>query len=127
MFDRFGLQKLKNDLAKDALENIDETWNQYFVSVIKHNKPTLYTIGYEGISFEQYINKLLTNGVKVLCDVRRNPYSQKYGFLKNGLQEFLGLVGIEYIHIPELGITSSMRTNLNSNIDYYKIAFQIRG
>ena len=43
------------------------------------------TIGYEGLSLEQYIVTLLINDVRVLCDVRKNAYSQKFGFSKNQL------------------------------------------
>jgi len=42
----------------------------------------LFTIGYEKISFEEYLNRLLNNDVKVLVDVRNNPLSMKYGFSK---------------------------------------------
>src|ERR1035437_10039817 len=40
----------------------------------------LFTIGYEGISLEEYLNKLIINDVRVLCDVRKNSLSMKYGF-----------------------------------------------
>ena len=42
----------------------------------------LFTIGYEGISLEEYLVRLLKNNVKVLVDVRNNPMSMKYGFSK---------------------------------------------
>lgn len=121
MFDKFGLQKLKNDIDNNRLEDIATAWNAYFAPKARRERAVLYTIGYEGISLEQYLNKLLIYGVKCLCDVRRNPYSQKYGFSKTGLQEFLGLTGIQYIHIPELGIASSLRQELDSEMDYYKL------
>lgn len=41
---------------------------------------TFLTIGYEGISLERYLNKLIRNNVKLLCDVRKNSLSMKYGF-----------------------------------------------
>ena len=44
------------------------------------DKTTLYTIGYEGISLEAYLNRLIKNGVQVLVDVRKNPLSMKFGF-----------------------------------------------
>ncbi len=43
----------------------------------------LSTIGYEGRSLENYLNELLRSGVTLLCDVRRNPLSRKYGFSKS--------------------------------------------
>lgn len=78
----------------------------------------LFTIGYESLSLESYINKLIINDVRVLCDVRKNAFSQKYGFSKSQLQQACTRVGIEYIHIPELGIDSEERQDLVSQKDY---------
>jgi uncharacterized protein YeaO (DUF488 family) len=79
---------------------------------------TLFTIGYEGITIEAYINKLIQNGVRVLCDVRNNPISRKYGFSKTTLSSILQEINILYVHIPELGIVSEKRKNLNEQSDY---------
>ncbi len=35
------------------------------------NDSILFTIGYEGISLEEYLNKLIINGIKVLCNAVR--------------------------------------------------------
>jgi uncharacterized protein (DUF488 family) len=78
----------------------------------------LFTIGYEGISLETYINKLIINDIKILCDVRKNAFSQKYGFSKNQLKTACEGVEIKYIHIPDLGIVSDKRKSLNSQADY---------
>lgn len=79
---------------------------------------TLYTIGYEGRSLEEYLNILLIHGVRTLCDVRKNAYSQKYGFSKAQLLPACEGVGIKYIHIPELGIESDQRQALYTQVDY---------
>lgn len=84
----------------------------------KTAKTTLYTIGYEGVSLEHYINKLIRNDIKVLVDVRKNPLSMKYGFSKSLLKKFCESVGIEYVHMPEVGIDSDQRQELNSQRDY---------
>lgn len=81
-------------------------------------KNALFTIGYEGISIEQYINKLIKEDVKVLCDVRKNSFSRKYGFSKSQLKMACEGVGIEFIHIPEVGIISDKRKELNTQKDY---------
>lgn len=78
----------------------------------------LFTIGYEGVSLEEYINKLIRNDVKVLADVRKNPQSMKYGFSKTLLKKFCESVGIEYAHFPEVGIESGQRQELNTQQDY---------
>jgi len=80
-----------------------------------------FTIGYEGASFENYLNRLIQNNIKLLCDVRRNPLSRKYGFSKSTLSETLKKLGIEYVHIPELGIVSEKRQELNTQADYDRL------
>jgi uncharacterized protein (DUF488 family) len=84
----------------------------------KIDNTILFTIGYEGISLEEYLNRLIKNDVKLLIDVRRNPLSQKYGFSKKLLRGFCENLGVDYIHIPEVGIHSSKRKELNSQEDY---------
>ncbi|MBP6977540.1 MAG: DUF488 domain-containing protein [Lentimicrobiaceae bacterium] len=93
------------------------------LETVKKLKPTnteivLYTIGYEGLSLDEYLNKLILNDVRVLCDVRKNSFSMKYGFSKNQLEKACERVGIEYVHIPEVGIDSDKRQNLNTQADY---------
>ena len=82
------------------------------------NSSALYTIGYEGKKFEQYLNELIQEDIKVLVDVRKNAHSMKYGFSKKTLQNAVENLGIEYIHIPNLGIESENRKALNTKADY---------
>ncbi len=82
------------------------------------SEPTLFTIGYEGQSFDNYLNRLIKNNIALLCDVRRNPLSRKYGFSKKTLSETLKKLGIEYVHLPELGIVSDKRRTLKTRADY---------
>ena len=81
-------------------------------------KPGICTIGYEGRSLEGYLNHLIQNGVTLLCDVRRNPLSRKYGFSKGTLAKGCEGVGIRYEHLPELGISSEDRRGLETQADY---------
>jgi uncharacterized protein (DUF488 family) len=78
----------------------------------------LYTIGYEGISLEEYLNRLIKNDVKVLVDVRNNALSMKFGFSKIQLKTFCASLNIEYLHIPEVGIQSDQRQELKTQADY---------
>jgi hypothetical protein len=80
--------------------------------------PGICTIGYEGSSLEGYLNRLLRAGVTLLCDVRRNPLSRKYGFSKGTLAKGAEGVGIRYEHLPELGIASEERRELHTQADY---------
>ena len=83
--------------------------------------PGLVTIGYEGKTLETYLNQLLTDDVTLLCDVRRNPLSRKYGFSKSTLSHACEGVGIRYEHLPELGIPSEQRQGLETQTDYDRL------
>lgn len=76
------------------------------------------TIGYEGRTLEGYLNALLRSGISLLCDVRRNPISRKYGFSKGTLAKGCAGVGIHYEHHPALGIASEKRRILETQADY---------
>jgi len=78
----------------------------------------LFTIGYEGISLEEYLVRLLKNNVKLLVDVRNNPLSMKFGFSKSQIKKYCESIGVQYIHFPEVGIQSAQRQSLNSQSDY---------
>ena len=78
----------------------------------------LFTIGYEGKTIEAYVNQLIQYRVRVLCDVRKNPLSRKYGFSKQALKRIVERFGISYIHFPDLGISSNKRKGLSTNTDY---------
>ncbi|RJP67413.1 MAG: DUF488 domain-containing protein [Ignavibacteriales bacterium] len=86
----------------------------------------LFTIGYEGLSPEEYLNRLIRNDIKVLCDVRRNPLSMKYGFSKKQLAGFCEALNIKYIHFPKLGVESSKRKELKSQKDYDEVFAEYR-
>jgi len=87
----------------------------------KKKLPGIITIGYEGKSFEAYLNQLINNGVTLLCDVRRNPVSRKYGFSKGTLKKACEGVGIRYEHLAELGIESDRRQQLIDQSDYDRL------
>lgn len=127
LLEKLSLQKLKNDIEKDLItdEIINQTYNNYFkLADISGDQAVLYTIGYEGLNLEQYLNNLLKHKVNYLCDVRRNPYSQKFGFSKVELTNALSIVQIGYMHIPELGISSNLRQDLKTSTDYYNLLKQ---
>ena len=110
---------INSTIAKERLSS--EEYKRVLDTHPKSNKTILYTIGYEGISLEEYLNKLILNDIKVLCDVRKNSLSMKYGFSKSQLQKACEGVGIRYIHIPELGIDSDKRQELHTQMDYDRL------
>lgn len=87
-------------------------------TIPNQNEKSIFTIGYEGISLEKYLNKLVKNNIKLLVDVRKNPLSMKYGFSKTLLKRFCESLGIKYIHIPGVGIHSNQRQTLEKQEDY---------
>lgn len=100
---------LRGDAA--ALQRIEAARTSEFLSSVS-------TIGYEGHTLESYLNLLLRSGVTLLCDVRRNPLSRKYGFSKSTLAKGCEGVGIRYEHLPDLGIASDRRQALATQADY---------
>ena len=119
VYRRYPYYAIKSEIA-DRLMDDDE------IAAIKSARPEtakacFFTIGYEGSSFEGYLNRLIKNNVKTLVDVRRNPLSRKYGFSKKTLSETVAKLGIEYIHIPQLGISSDQRQELNTQADYDRL------
>jgi uncharacterized protein YwgA len=114
----------KSIIAKDNLSN------EEFAKIAKilplKTEIMLYTIGYEGVSLEEYLNKLLINDIKVLCDVRKNSSSMKYGFSKSQLRYACENLDIKFVHIPDLGIDSEYRQGLNTQSDYDKLFAEYR-
>lgn len=103
-------------LDKEAFRKVNDAGR-----ALRNEEMRLFTIGYEGISFEGYINRLIKNDIRLLCDIRKNPLSRKFGFSKSNLSTLLPKLGIEYRHIPDLGIESEKRTDLNTEADYNQL------
>lgn len=114
----------KSVIAKDCLTK--DEFNKIMKTIPVKTETKLYTIGYEGISFEEYLNKLLINDIKVLCDVRKNSSSMKYGFSKSQLRHACENLDIRFIHIPDLGIESESRKDLNTQAEYNKLFAEYR-
>jgi uncharacterized protein (DUF488 family) len=86
----------------------------------------VYTIGYEGLSIDEFLLKLIREQIEVLVDVRHNPWSMKFGFTKNTLRSFCSKLGIEYQNVRELGIPGSFRKNLKTKQDYEALFSQYK-
>ena len=81
----------------------------------------IYTSGYEGRSVDSFLNNLLTHGIRGVLDVRRNAYSHKYGLSGPALRGICSKLGMEYDHIPELGVASELRKDLSGPDAYTKL------
>lgn len=115
----FPFYAIKSTIAKDVLP--DKLYDRIETAIPKDEETTLFTIGYEGISLEGYLQKLVKNNVKLLVDVRKNPLSMKFGFSKSTLKRYCNSLDIEYIHIPEVGINSDKRRELETQADYDRL------
>mgnify|MGYP001809842497 CR=1 FL=1 len=81
----------------------------------------VFTAGYESLSIDSFLNGLMRKGIQRVIDVRSNPIARRYGFHKSTLSRLCGYLDIDYVHIPELGIPSSMRQTLETLSDYEKL------
>jgi hypothetical protein len=81
----------------------------------------VYTMGYEDRSIDGFFQKLLRAGIRRVIDVRANPVSRKYGFARSSMSAIAGKLGLDYIHRPELGITSEKRKGVESSSDFQQL------
>lgn len=115
----FCYYAINSKLAKDVLSKTE--YEKVLAAKPVSDKTILLTIGYEGISLEEYLNRLIKNDVRILVDVRCNAVSMKFGFSKKTLMFYCEKLNIEYVHIPEVGIRSEYRQNLKMQKDYFEL------
>ncbi len=115
---------INSEIAEENLSKQD--WKKVIEARTQKINLALFTIGYEAKTLEQYLNKLIKEDVKVLFDVRKNPLSRKFGFSKNQLKWGVEAIGVEYFHLPELGIESNQRKNLILLEDYKNLFDQYK-
>jgi uncharacterized protein (DUF488 family) len=63
----------------------------------------IYSVGYEGMTLQGLVDRLVAAHVAVVIDVRLNPTSRRPGFSRRRLAEGLSSAGIDYVHEKELG------------------------
>jgi len=118
--------RVHRDLPLDSLlDNVYEAYPAFTVNsrlqklAVRKTAPlAVYTSGYEGLSVDAFLNRLVITGIKHLVDVRRNPIARRYGFHKSTLKRLCESLEIRYTHVPELGIESEKRQELNTQADY---------
>lgn len=93
----------------------------------KQSEGNLFTVGYEGLSIDAFLNLLLREKIDVVCDVRWNGWSHKYGFSVRLLEWLLRKVGIEYRDCSSLGIESKRRKGLKMQRDYDRLLDEYEG
>jgi len=78
----------------------------------------VFTVGYERLQVDGFLNLLLKSGIERIIDVRSNPVARRFGFHKSTLAALAQDVGIEYVHVPEVGVPPESRRHLESQADY---------
>ena len=64
----------------------------------------VFTIGHSTRELDEFVALLRENGIERLADIRRYPGSRRYPhFSRESLATTLPQVGIEYIHVEQLG------------------------
>ena len=114
-------------IKKFVYDNFPEfTVNSNAPRIAKTSEKGVCSIGYEGKTIDGFLNELIQNKIALLVDVRKNAFSMKKGFSKSQLEKFLGKASIGYLHVPELGIESEKRKNLESAEDYKELFKEYR-
>ena len=84
---------------------------------------TLFTLGYEKRTIDEFIRILLDNRINVLIDVRETAWSHKRGFSKEAFRAALADAGIEYVHAEFAGNPKWLRREADSHaqcLDWYR-------
>lgn len=86
---------------------------------------TIFSIGYEGTTIDQFIDELLAQDIERIIDVRSVPISRKRGFSKKLFSSYLEQAGIGYSHLPALGCPKDIRDAYKQDKDWsaYTIKF----
>lgn len=79
--------------------------------------PTLFTIGYEKRTLDQYIAILVAAGIRAVVDVRETAWSHKPGFSKTSFAAGLASAGIDYIHAPFAGNPKALRRTATTHAE----------
>ncbi len=84
---------------------------------------TLFTLGYEKRTIDEFIGILLENRINVLLDVRETAWSHKPGFSEAAFRTALAAAGIEYVHADFAGNPKWLRREAESHaqcLDLYR-------
>ena len=73
-------------------------------------RPTLYTLGYQERTVEDFIDLLTTARIDTVVDVRATAWSHKRGFSRSALERHLRKARIAYIHAAFAGNPKFLRS-----------------
>ena len=78
----------------------------------------LYTIGYEGSSISDVVERLKEARIQIVVDVRELPLSRKPGFSKNSMSTTLRAAGIDYVHVRPLVCPKPIRARYKVDLNW---------
>lgn len=97
--------RLQGDFLIYLLENNIQSPEDARRAKRRFENTTLFTLGYEGKSLDQFITILQTNKIETLLDIRYSTESQyKPEFAGNLLARELQRIGVKYLHHKEYGV-----------------------
>jgi len=97
--------KLPTRSARAAAEN-KALWNDGRST----RTAQFFTIGYSGRTAAQFIRLLKDAAVNCVVDIRFTPLSMyKPDFSRSNFKRILERAGVEYLHVPELGVPRDIR------------------
>lgn len=118
------LEKVYPEFPYFAINNKEYSidYKEYDPRTYKKNQGAkIFSSGYEGVSIDEFINRMIINNINILVDVRHNPRSMKYGYSEKKFKDILSKRGIKYLSFKNLGIESENRQELNTLDDYKKL------
>ena len=122
---QYVVKRLSDKHVNRVVDYVYSTYPRFTVNSARNRMaqrsvapPAVYTAGYERLSVDAFLDRLIQRGIRRIIDVRNNPVARRYGFHKSTLSRIGEQVGIQYSHVPELGIQSKLRQNLHSRTDY---------
>lgn len=87
-------------------------------------KLAVYTVGYQGLSIDAFLNLLISRGITRLVDTRFTPASRVYGYHATTLQRICGYVGIHFQPEPSLGVPKPVRDRFIETRNHRRFARQ---
>jgi uncharacterized protein (DUF488 family) len=64
----------------------------------------LFSIGYEGLNFDEFMSLLSKHGIETVVDIRELPLSRKPGFSKKALANALNLTSVNLCPHGQTGL-----------------------
>lgn len=87
----------------------------------------VYTIGYEGMQVDEFLDLLLRSGIRRIIDVRRNAVSRRFGFAGSTLSSLARKMCVKYCHEPGVGVPTEWRDHLETAQDLSRLLQKYAG